>query len=493
MISRRELFGRAGAAALGFALTPALAQAADSAASVSPELHFLRRVGWGVRAGDLEALRRVGWEVYLETQLEPDTLPDPAVDAFLAQNQVLLADWQTLQSAADDDYGSLMERALWARLYRAAWSERGLYERLVELWTDHFNVPIPDLLPDKIIDDREVSRKHALGRFGDLLYASATSPAMLKYLDNASSHKDYPNENYARELLELHTLGVGHYSEHDVKEVARALTGWSLHSGFPGRFYFDVGKHDDGEKVVLGRTLPAGRGIEDGLEVLDLLAHHPATARFIALKLGRMFVQDSPPKSFVASTAEVFTRTDGDLKEVVRHVFSTPEFWASAGQKYRRPLEQLVAGLRALQPELRVSPEGRKHFIWMLETLGHKPYHWFPPDGYPQTTGAWLSSGGLLGRWNMAMTLPYASEGWLEGVTLDLDAVVPKAETVGAWVRESAVNLTGGALPDAQLAALVAFVADTSDPEYPLTEETYRDKRAALAGLLLASPEFGWS
>ena len=492
MISRRE-FGRAGAAALGLALTPALARTASSSSFASPELHFLRRVGWGVRAGDMATLTRVGWPAYLETQLEPGTLPDPALDAFTAENQVLLADWPALQRAADDDYGSLLERALWARLYRAAWSERGLFERIVEMWTDHFNIPIPDLLPDKIVDDREVIRKHALGRFGDLLLASAMSPAMLKYLDNASSSREYPNENYARELLELHTLSVdGGYTERDVKEVARALTGWSLHDGFPGRFYFDAGKHDDGEKVVLGRTLPAGRGIEDGLEVLDLLAHHPATARFIALKLGRIFVQDEPPERFIKSTAEVFTQTGGELKAVVRHVFHTPEFWASAGKKYRRPLEQLVASLRALGPTLTVSPKGRGHFIWLLETLGHKPYHWFPPNGYPQTTDAWLAAGSLLERWNLAMTLPYASEGWLEGVTLDLSKVVPKGETVGAWVQESAVNLTGTPLADAQLAALVTFVADTPDPDYPLTEELYRDKRAALAGLLLASPGFSW-
>ncbi len=209
----------------------------------------------------------------------------------------------------------------------------------------------------------------------------------------------------------MHTLGVdGGYTERDVKEVARAFTGWSLHEGFPGRFYFDAEKHDDGKKVVLGRGLPAGRGIEDGLEVLDLLAHHPSTAQFVAFKLGRIFVQDDPPESFVESTAKVFTDTGGDLKEAVRHVFHTPEFWASVGKKYRRPMERLVASLRALQPALTVSTKGRGHFIWTLETLGHKPYEWFPPNGYPQTTEAWLSAWGLLGRWNLATLLPYASE-----------------------------------------------------------------------------------
>ena len=512
-LSRRDVLRRGGGAVLGGALLagfgPAVASAQDlqrqgfqrrgfqkqsPQRNVSPDLHLLRRTGWGVRAGDVEALQRVGFEAYLAAQLEPQALPDPLIDTFMAQNRVLRADLATLREAADRDYGRLMEQTLWARLYRAAYSERGLYERMVEFWTDHLNVPIPDLLVDKIIDDREVVRKHALGRFSDLLYASATSPAMLVYLDNASSRKESPNENYARELLELHTLGVdGGYTERDVKEVARAFTGWGLHEGVPGRFYFSPDEHDTGEKRVLGRTLPAGRGIEDGLEVLDLLAHHPSTARHLAFKLGRFFVEDRPPESFVASTAAVFSGSGGDLKAVLRHVFSTPEFWASAGKKYRRPLEQLVANLRALAPALTVSAAGRQHFVWALEPLGHQPYGWFPPDGYPNTAAAWRSAGGLLGRWNLAMVLPYASEDWLEGVTLDLEALLPQADTVGAWVERCALRLTGETLEPEAHAALTEFVAGTADPDVPLTPELRADKRAALAGLLLASPQFSWS
>ncbi len=501
-LSRREALRRGGGAVLGGALlaafTPvaAFAQAPqeDGSRAVSPDLHLLRRTGWGVRAGDVEALQRVGHEAYLAAQLEPQGLPDPLVEAFMAKNRVLSADLTALREAADRDYGRLLEQTLWARIYRAAYSERGLFERMVEFWTDHLNVPIPDLLVDKIIDDRDVVRRHALGRFGDLLYASATSPAMLGYLDNASSRKAYPNENYARELLELHTLGVGGgYGERDVKEVARAFTGWGLHEGVLGRFYFDPNEHDTGEKTVLGRTLAAGRGIEDGLEVLDLLAHHPATARHLAFKLGRFFVEDRPPESFVSSTAAVFGESDGDMKAVLRHVFSTPEFWASAGKKYRRPLEQLVADLRALSPALSVSAAGRGHFVWALEGLGHRPYSWFPPDGYPNTAAAWRSAGGLLGRWNLAMRLPYASEDWLAGVTLDLEALLPQADTVGAWVARCAVRLTGETLEPSAHAALVEFVAGTADPDAPLTPELRADKRAALAGLLLASPQFSWS
>lgn len=496
-LSRRDLLQRGGTAALLSALSPTLMHASaarETGPLVSPELHFLRRVTWGVRSGDLQRVTELGTSGFLEAQLEPEHLPDSQVEVFLDKNRVLLADIGALRQDADTDYSKLLERALWARVYRAAYSERQLFEKMVELWSDHFNIPIHDHLPDKIIDDREVIRAHALGRFGDLLRASAMSPAMLEYLNNSSSSKAYPNENYSRELLELHTLGVdGGYSERDVREVARAFTGWTLNEGYPGRFYFEPEWHDDGEKQVLGHTLPAGRGIEDGLEVLDILAHHPSTARFIALKLGRMFVEDYPPEVFVTSTAQVFSNSDGDIKKVLRHVLGTDAFWASAGKKYRRPLEHMVAMMRALYPALTVAPGGRQHFIWALETLGHQPYSWFPPNGYPNVAEAWISTNGLLNRWNFAMVLPYASESWLEGVTLALDEHIPHAATVGAWLEQTSERMRGLPLTPAEQGALSLFVAGTTDPEYPVTAELRADKLAALTGLLLASPPFQWS
>ncbi len=505
-LSRRTLLQRGVLASLTPALLQTLTQTEAQAEpaglskrpAISDDTHFLSRVTWGARPEDHGRLAELGWEAYLETQLDYPSLPDPQVEAFLSKNKALGGDIHELRAQSDADYSKLMDRALWARLYRAAYSERQLFERMVELWTDHFNIPIPDLMPDKIIDDREVVRAHALGRFGDLLRASAMSPAMLEYLSNASSHKDYPNENYGRELLELHTLGVdGGYTEADVKDVARAFTGWTLHDSYPGRFYFRPDWHDEGEKVVLGRRLAAGRGIEDGLEVLDLLAHHPATARFIALKLGRTFVEDEPPEHFITSTARVFLESDGDLKATVRHVFSTEAFWAARGNKYRRPLEALVAMMRAL-PGLSVRPEGHGHFIWALETMGHKPFHWFPPNGYPNTAPAWISTNGLLNRWNVAMVLPYASEDWLEGVTLDLGAVLPAigdldAKTVGAWLEACSAKLRGTALSHAERRALCTFVSGSADPDMPLTPDVQGDKSAAVTGLLLASARFQWS
>lgn len=272
------------------------------------------------------------------------------------------------------------------------------------------NVPIPDLLIDEIIDDRDVIRKHALSRFSDLLYASATSPAMLQL----PRQREQPQEIPERELRPrtpgaAHARRRGGYTGQEVK-VARALTGWGLHEGVPGRFYFNPEEHDTGEKQVLGRTLPAGRGLEDGLEVLDLLAHHPSTARQLAFNLvvrgGR--------------TAGELCLEHGGVHGGRRRYegcpaarLLTPEFWDSAGLKYRRPLEQLVADLRALAPALTVSAAERQHFVWALEPLGHQPYGWFPPDGFPNTAAAWRSAGGLLGRWNLAMVCRMRVEtGW---------------------------------------------------------------------------------
>jgi hypothetical protein len=195
----------------------------------SAHVHLVNRLTYGARPVDLERVRTLGEAGYLEWQLAPESIPDADVDAFLGRHPVLLADVAGIRRALDDDYGDVVKQVLWAKLYRAVASERQLYEKMVEFWTDHFNVPGPDRVPEKLLDDREVARAHALGRFRDLLLASARSPAMLQYLNNASSHRDHPNQNYARELLELHTLGVdGGYTERDVAEVARCFTGWTL-------------------------------------------------------------------------------------------------------------------------------------------------------------------------------------------------------------------------------------------------------------------------
>lgn len=461
------------------------------AAPDSPELHVLNRATWGIMPADVREIQERGIEGWLDWQLDWRAIPDPAVDQYLSRKPILNADARGIARAIDRDYGSVHEALLWGRVYRAAYSSRQLYERAVEFWTDHFNIPSPDLLMEKIVNDRDVIRVHALGKFRDLLLASAMSPAMLIYLDNIYSSAEYPNENYSRELMELHTLGVdGGYTEDDVKAVARALTGWGIRDGWPGRFYFDTNVHDYEEKTVLGRTFAAGRGIEEGLELIDYLAMHPSTARFIATKLLRFFVTDDPPQSFIDSTAQVFINTETDIAATIRHIFTSAEFYQFAGVKFRRPMEIMAASLRVLSPALDVSdPEW---LLWELQPMGHMPYHWYPPDGYPHHAAPWLNSGALLARWNFAFNLARSDEGWYEGVSFNRDLFAPDASTVGEWVDAAAQQILAAPLTGADRDALIEFVSDGAGESFEIWGEWREWKTSSLVGLLLSSPYFQW-
>jgi hypothetical protein len=491
--SRREVlrFSNLFALGAGVALNQKTkAQTTDP--ELASQLHVLNRLTWGARSEDIQKIRELGISGYIEWQLAPESIADPLLDDFLQANPVLLANENDMQTIADENYDNLNIPALWGRIYRTVYSEKQLYEKVVDFWTDHFNIPIPDLLVDKVIDDRKVIRAHAMGKFRDLLFASAQSPAMLIYLDNASSHKDHPNENYAREILELHTLGVsGGYTEQDVKEVARAFTGWTLRDNWEGRFFFDRNVHDDREKTVLGQHLEAGRGIEDGLQVLDILATHPSTARFIGYKLCRRFVSDTPPDDLVNAVAQVFIDTDGDIRSMLRYIFTSEAFMASSGQKFRRPLEAVAAMLRAVGPSLKVNDPGAV-FHW-LDLMGNLPYHWFPPNGYPDAAGAWLNTNGLLQRWNTAMILAYTSQGWTDGqVTLDLNAVIPSASNVRELISVTSQHLLGYELSAEDQEQLVFFVSDYGDPNQVIDDALRNDRLPTLVGLILASPYFQW-
>jgi uncharacterized protein (DUF1800 family) len=338
-----------------------------------------------------------------------------------------------------------------------------------------------------------VIRRHALGKFRDLLFATARSPAMLYYLDNASNVAGHPNENYARELLELHTLGVdGGYTEADVKEVARAFTGWTVHDGTADGFYFDPSAHDQEPKTLLGHQLPAGRGIEDGLHVLSILANHPTTARFLCRKLCVRFVHDTPPQSLVDGLAAVWQQSGGDLRVVLRHLFEAPEFLAGAGQKLRRPLDFLIGCLRATG--------AAATSYWALEEilgdLGQRPYGWFPPNGYPDAAGAWLSTSGLLARWNTAMQLTHSAysdageSGW--GLKADLRARIGDPATVGELVDMVAAEVFGVPLGEAQRQPFVEFASDGAGATIPVTPLLLGGKLASLFGIMLASPLYQW-
>ncbi len=493
-ISRRnfiKLSSLAAAASVGMGKTIQWAGVRSVyAAELSPELHLLNRVTWGIRPQDIIRIQEMGLEGYLDWQLNPEAIDDPAIDEFLTQYPVLTYSRQQLRDTAAIDYSLVHDPALWNRVYRAIYSEHQLFELMVEFWTDHLNVPIADLLSEKVMDDRDVIRKHALGKFRDLLFASAQSPAMLLYLNNDTNDKEHPNENYAREVMELHTLGVdGGYTEQDVKALARILTGWTVNSD--GEFTFSHDMHDDGEKTFLGVTFPAGRGIEDGLQALDMLATHPSTARYVSQKLCRRFVSDAPPESLIESATQVFLISEGDLRQVMRHILTSAEFNAAPNQKFRRPLDVIVAIFRVLRDGIQIQDPSIPVW-WFLEPMGQVPYYWHPPNGYPDAAGAWMNTNGLLNRWNAAMLIPLAAEGWYEGMQLDLSVFGPAPATVGELVDRVVQLVLASNIDSADREQVIYYLSDYGDPNQPVTEGLLQERLTSLLGILMASPYFQW-
>jgi uncharacterized protein (DUF1800 family) len=310
------------------------------------------------------------------------------------------------------------------KLLRAIYSEQQLQEVLSDFWFNHFNVDARKG-PDRFMlteYEREAIRPHVLGKFRDLLESTARSPAMLFYLDNwmsaAEPDAGLPpgqtarppnrrglNENYARELMELHTLGIDvGYTQKDVIEVARAFTGWTIDNPrLGGGFRFQPRLHDGGEKIVLGHRIKAGGGISDGEQVLDILAEHPSTARFIATGLVRRFVSDHPPASLVNRAAGRFRSTHGDLREVMRTILTSPDFMSAAsyGAKIKTPYEFVVSALRATAADVRDA----RPLVRALQQLGMPLYQCQPPTGYQDSADAWMNTGALVNRMNFAVAL----------------------------------------------------------------------------------------
>jgi uncharacterized protein (DUF1800 family) len=312
-----------------------------------------------------------------------------------------------------------------AKLLRAIYSPRQLEEVLTDFWYNHFNVFLDKGADRYLVGsyERDVIRPHVLGKFKDLLMETAQSPAMLFYLDNfqsvdpaAAGRMQRPfgaqakqrrglNENYARELMELHTLGVdGGYTQHDVTEVARCFTGWSIRAPREGAtFVFRERVHDRGSKVVLGVKIAAGGGIEDGLKVLDILAHHPSTARFVSKKLAMRFVADDPPPSLVDKMARTFRDKDGDLRAVMETMLSAPEFWSQTAYraKLKSPLEMVASAVRAVDADVDFSFA----LSQQLAQLGQPLYRKQEPTGYTSSGQDWVNSAALLARMNFANAL----------------------------------------------------------------------------------------
>ena len=313
-----------------------------------------------------------------------------------------------------------------AKLLRAIYSNRQLEEVLTDFWYNHFNVFLDKGADRYLVGsyERDDIRPHVLGKFHDLLLATAESPAMLFYLDNVESvdpgaaammqarravqpakPRKGLNENYARELMELHTLGVdGGYTQRDVTEVARCFTGWSIKAPREGAgFVFRERLHDNGPKIVLGHRFLPGGGIEDGLKVLDILAHHPSTARFISRKLAMRFVADEPPPSLIAKMARTFRDKDGDLRAVMQTMLASPEFWSQGAYraKLKSPLEMVASSVRALGADVDFSFALSQQLVQLGEPLYRKQ----EPTGYTNAGNDWMNSASLLARMNFAIAL----------------------------------------------------------------------------------------
>jgi uncharacterized protein (DUF1800 family) len=405
-----------------------------------------------------------------------------------------------------------------SRILRAVYSERQLQEVMVDFWTNHFNVFAGKgadrwLLPAY---DRDTIRPNAMGKFSTLLQATAQSPAMLFYLDNfqsvspnANQRRGGPfqqlrpqqqqqpqqpqrqrrgiNENYARELMELHTLGVdGGYTQKDVQEVARCFTGWTIFqprggaaavnamAGGEGRrnagtFFFNARAHDDGEKTVLGHKIPAGGGMKDGLMVLDILAHHPSTAKFIATKLVRHFVSDTPPEGLVDRVAATFTKSDGDIRETLKAIFVSKEFNSTEAYrvKIKRPFELVVSAIRTLGADTNGGPGTHQWIARMGEPL----YGFQTPNGYSDAAESWVNTGGLLERMNFGLAL---ANNRVQGTTVSL------AKTSGEQAK----------VMDEYLKTILAGEISAATREALLKQLEPADPVTKVVGLILGTPEF---
>ena len=452
------------------------------------ETLIISRATWGWTPATEADVLQSGWEAWLDRQLAPSTIPDATITAALAGYTALTRtnqqNWATVD-ATDEGWDQVVYQLLHATLRRQVKSNRQLYEVMVDFWSNHFNCFLlgsGKYAHLKVADDRTVARTHALGRFRDLLLASARSPAMLVYLDNSPNDARTPgglNQNYGRELLELHTLGiidgVQPYTEADVEAAAKVLSGWSIEEASrQDTFRFKSGYHFTGAISFLGgawstpgRTGAAGE--QDGVSFLTFLAGHRSTARHIAHKLCKRFVSDTPPPALVEQLADVYQANDTAIAPVLRTLFHSQAFAESAGLKVRRGLESAVASLRIVDGTLPADPMSDTtewiHAEWgILAGLGQQIFGHRFPDGYPDDNADWISADGFLRRWEFSGVI---AKGWIGGdYSVDPMSVLPDP-----------VPKTGGALVDALARRMSGKVLGSDHHGFPdVVAGTYFDQ-----------------
>ncbi len=489
---------------------PAAPLPAPTPERIADARHLLNRFAFGPRPGEVERAAALGSERWLEQQFAAKS-GGPELEAALAPHRAsllapvdLVEDWLGPDGMAEMDTRRLREQMkprfkehlahlASAELSRHILSDDQVREVMVDFWVNHFNVFAPKGFVRVFAGDylERAVRPHALGRFSELLLATARHPAMLIYLDNANSvapgaqpadakkkgKSSGLNENYARELLELHTLGLdGGYTQADVIAVARVLTGWSVvRRGGKFEFVFHAKKHDAEPKIVLGQTFPAGGGEEEGVRLLEFLATHPATGKHLAVELCARFVSDDPPPSCVERAAAAFSESRGEIKAVLRAIVGDSSFWAAGarGAKLKSPIELVASAARALGAK----PDGSTGLSEVLEKLGEPLLQERVPTGYPDAADEWTSSGGLLSRMNFASQLATQS---LPGVKVDLDALLPRSKEGDLLGGANAALLSGQATPET-----LRIVGHELEGALD-----FEQRRALALALLLGSPEF---
>ncbi len=441
---------------------------------------------------------------------------DALLDGMNAQQKETL---MALNNPVQVVVGELMQ----AKLLRAIYSERQLDEVMTDFWMNHFNVFINKGADRYLLTsyERDTIRPHAMGKFEDLLVATAKSPAMLFYLDNWMSvgpdsdvalgiQRIHPrgrrgygprtarrpagnkklanglNENYGRELMELHTLSVnGGYSQRDVTEVAKVFTGWTLEGPRKGGgFRFEPRMHEPGNKIVLGHRIKQN-GEKEGLELLHMLARNPKTAHFISHKLAMRFVSDDPPATLVERMTQTFLKKDGDIREVLRTMFRSPEFWSPEAYraKVKTPLEFVVSAARASGAQV----DDARVLVGTLNNMGMMPYGMQPPTGYSMKADAWVNSSALLGRMNFALGL---ASGKMHGVSVDASQLAPGASDGPQALVELENSLLAGEISKQTHETISKQLEDPKISQRKLDDPKRPPNVAAIAGLILGSPEF---
>lgn len=522
-------------------LIPGLMGAKKQGDPTSNASHLLHRATFGPKPGEVEKLARLGEKGisdWIEKQLHPQNIPDTATEQKLqklpslamSNDQIAISypkpnkkNPEKMKEMDGEPPRQLLIELETQKLIRATESDKEFQEVLVDFWFNHFNVDFSKGREKWFITtyERDAIRKHVFGSFYDLLKATAQNPAMLFYLDNFQSVKNgfqtqtknakkaakAPkglNENYARELMELHTLGVdAGYTQKDVIEVARILTGWSLdRAGKGGGTYkFIKEAHDMGAKKVMGMNFPAGGGEEEGIRLLKFLSQHPATANRIAKKLAVRFISDNPPQSAIDALAKTFLDTNGDLTAVYRKIFQLPEFWSEDAKraKIKKPFHFIASAIRALDGKVRPdSARGLKKLDQSLTQMGEPVYRCQPPTGFKDTAEFWVNPGALVTRINVSLEI---ADQRSPAISFNMDQFRNKFRSMNVDDDKTALRylndwILGGNLQPATLDRIAQELVNDGPKVLEEPEAKKADQPAKtinlpqMVGLLLGSPDF---